>query len=193
MEFAMKRLTGFTFVEMLVMIGIVALLMSLLLPLKNKARKSADQVFCASNMRQIEQAITIDANNNKHLLVPALKRWHNWHKLNWDDLTSRYLGKKCRIQMDMDGSYVGTQTGLTFTQPSWVLIFFEDTVENSQFRFNLAGEAKGQRVKNDMIRTCSMVLNERGEGSGAAVASCTGEGLQYNGVRTEAVSDTSIF
>jgi prepilin-type N-terminal cleavage/methylation domain-containing protein/prepilin-type processing-associated H-X9-DG protein len=93
---------AFTLVELLVVIGIIALLISILLPSLNRARASAKLVSCQSQLRQIYQALAIYAANNKGFApygdvrvkdeggaltpLPANEQW--W----WTDTISMMLG-----------------------------------------------------------------------------------------------------
>jgi len=71
------RSGGFTLVELLVVIGVISVLVALLLPALSRAREQARATACASNVRQIYQAVLMYAGENSgHLPLMGLPGHH---------------------------------------------------------------------------------------------------------------------
>ena len=89
---------GFTLVELLVVIGIIALLISILLPALSKARDSAREVMCMNNLRQIGLGVAMYQNdfsgwvpvaNAGFPVTPALSAPAYWDAMLWKYVTGR--------------------------------------------------------------------------------------------------------
>ncbi len=87
--------TGFTLIELLVVISIIAILVAILLPALAKARKSAQTVTCATNMRQLCVSVAtylVDFNN---IYAPGTDR-NSQEKIDitWTQRIDKYATNK---------------------------------------------------------------------------------------------------
>src|ERR1700683_4302612 len=66
--FMIRRKKAFTLVELLVVIGIIAVLIGILMPALNRARAQAQLIQCQSNLRQMALAALLCAQDHKNYL-----------------------------------------------------------------------------------------------------------------------------
>src|SRR2546423_1171904 len=114
-----EKKRAFTLVELLVVIGIIAVLISVLLPALGRAREQASQAACLSNLRQLGMAVVMYANDNKGWL-PATSRGgtHDYNK--W---AAEWLEYEPNQNLDKSAiaKYVGkiNDNGQTNLQCNW--------------------------------------------------------------------------
>ena len=135
---APARRRAFTLVELLVVIGIIAILMAILLPALNKARIQAQTVACKSNLRQIHQGLLLYANDHNGWIMPPRETfpWVNqagypgymayvsWNQFlakypNYDNANAGYVARRAYLSFKI---YDCPANGENFAKPSstWI-------------------------------------------------------------------------
>jgi prepilin-type N-terminal cleavage/methylation domain-containing protein len=134
-----KIRNGFTLVELLVVIGIIAILVGVLMPALTAARERADAVKCAAQLRQLGQALHLYATANRS----QLPTWSGWHSYP-------------------DGANVDDERGLSWTEqlapqfvqpdsPAWSCP--ADPSGERRVNYFLAGRWSGQNGRKSMKLT----------------------------------------
>src|SRR5262245_54474495 len=106
-----NRRSGFTLVELLVVIGIIAVLIGILLPALSKARAQANQVKCASNLRQLGYYSQIYSNDFGNWCLPANMMRSNWEAGDWPGILARQYFK-AQMSDPASGGYLKGAAGI---------------------------------------------------------------------------------
>ncbi len=75
----LSRQKGFTLVELLMVVAIVALLLSMLTPTLQRAKELTRRGICASNLRHIHVCTQVYADENRNLVPPRYWPWSQYH------------------------------------------------------------------------------------------------------------------
>lgn len=90
-----RKHKAFTLVELLVVIAIIAMLAAMLSPALSAARKSAKQMSCMNNLKQLGLAFTMYLNDNEGCFPPWTASWWDGGAKGWDwKLSELYFNGK---------------------------------------------------------------------------------------------------
>ncbi|MCP4607186.1 MAG: prepilin-type N-terminal cleavage/methylation domain-containing protein [Planctomycetes bacterium] len=90
----MNRQRGFTLIELLVVIAIIVLLMGILMPALQRARKQSKGVVCRSNLKQIGMAANLYGEDHD-LFIPRSAGWSTISEMRpWFQCFMPYLAQK---------------------------------------------------------------------------------------------------
>jgi prepilin-type N-terminal cleavage/methylation domain-containing protein/prepilin-type processing-associated H-X9-DG protein len=88
----MVQRRGFTLIEILVVISIIALLIGIVLPALRRARATAQRIECASNQKQVGLGFHLYAADHQGYIPFAVNRIDSKTRWSFDDAIAEYIG-----------------------------------------------------------------------------------------------------
>jgi prepilin-type N-terminal cleavage/methylation domain-containing protein len=141
---------AFTLVELLVVIGIIALLLAIMLPVLGKAREASKRLACGSNLRQLSIALIMYAQENKgwYPLPAAEYQPEDW--VYW------------RAGAELSDSRIAPYLGKTLSPSLWICpsepphTMIGWYAFSYSINYNFTGWLQGARPPRWMVQPCNM-------------------------------------
>ncbi len=140
----MFKRTGFTLIELLVVIAIIAILAAILFPVFARAREKARQASCLSNIKGIELADLMYAQDYDGGYVPGYTKDSAGTWYYWTDLLEPYMKNKGILSCP---SYKSYQLG--YVSNSYIENFGKGNAPHAQVNWWTQYGAKPQKAKFD--------------------------------------------
>ncbi|MCK9554573.1 type II secretion system GspH family protein [bacterium] len=150
-----NSLTGFTLMELLIVLGVIAILSGILLPTLQKARERGYRSLCQSNLKQLGEAIYIYTIDNNRLFPFATS-------FGWEPVGTWNPNPWQRWLQDRLVPYVGGDPASSIDPDVWLCKARDSSLESwcgkNSYRYNywfacgggstLADTGQGRRIEN---------------------------------------------
>jgi prepilin-type N-terminal cleavage/methylation domain-containing protein/prepilin-type processing-associated H-X9-DG protein len=171
-----RRRYGFTLVELLVVISIIALLLAILMPSLSRARESAKKIRCLNNLKQIGLAVQLYAEDFDRYHIPNYIPYsRDWSTIVMSYLSDGSITPGSRVYKDVNPNsydivycptmrslgYVGNSSPVTGFYTNYAVNFLTFLYETDRFGnflgcFRITSAASPSRI-GDVFDTCGYI------------------------------------